>query len=402
MKKMKLSALMLALVCVFSSFAVFSIGASAADAWDGVTGNIDWYLKDPAAKEFTISTAEDLFGLSVMCFSCDASAAVNGSDKKVYYDADKNIILDKEKVTSAAGSVDFNKFLGKTVKLTADIDLNGKAFIPIGSTGSFQGFFDGQNHKVSNLYVDTPSALHKGLKTQYFYGLFAYTANGATVNNLTIENAVFDVEPASGGNHVYAGAVIGYMKGGSINGCKVNGLTVNFKPEADFAPPVNNSTKLENSLIGGAIGCTASNLSCSAVVTGFEVKSSADDAAKCHTHEMAVYGGVSDIAIVPVFTDSSVTYTDGKVVNVGEAASGGEDKPAETIVPEDDYPEFVETEKTTTQTTDKATAAATDKAEQPSDEPQNNTTTIIIIAAVAAAVVVAVIIVVVITKKKKA
>ena len=71
-------------------------------------------------------------------------------------------------------------FSGKTVKLTANLDLNNEEWTPIGKSGAaFQGTFDGQNYTVSNLTIT-------GNKSDV--GLFGFTSNGE-IKNLTVKNA---------------------------------------------------------------------------------------------------------------------------------------------------------------------------------------------------------------------
>ena len=73
-----------------------------------------------------------------------------------------------------------NNFARQTVKLMADIDLNGVKWTPIGdSTNNFQGVFDGQNHTIKNLVVS-------GYNSNV--GLFGFTTAGE-IKNLTVENA---------------------------------------------------------------------------------------------------------------------------------------------------------------------------------------------------------------------
>lgn len=72
-------------------------------------------------------------------------------------------------------------YSGATVKLAADINLNNEEWTPIGNSAhAFQGTFDGHNHVISNLSINTP-------KNSYV-GLFGFTTNGE-IKNLTVENA---------------------------------------------------------------------------------------------------------------------------------------------------------------------------------------------------------------------
>lgn len=75
-----------------------------------------------------------------------------------------------------------NTYQGKTVRLTADIDLNNEEWTPIGnSTNIFKGTFDGGNHTISNLVVNMAGKSN--------VGLFGMTTDGE-VKNLNINNAI--------------------------------------------------------------------------------------------------------------------------------------------------------------------------------------------------------------------
>ena len=66
----------------------------------------------------------------------------------------KELLAFSEKVN---GGEDFS---GKTVELTADIDLGGEGseWTPIGSSSSaFAGIFDGNNHVISGIYISSGS-----------------------------------------------------------------------------------------------------------------------------------------------------------------------------------------------------------------------------------------------------
>ncbi|MBE6571322.1 MAG: hypothetical protein E7656_03610 [Ruminococcaceae bacterium] len=97
-----------------------------------------------------------------------------------------------------------NQFLGKYVKLTADIDLASINWNPIGEKkdhGSFMGIFDGGDHTISNLYVEQAGE---------YLGLFAYTGSfieseQAVIKNLTLHN----VTVKSTNNSNYVGGLVG-------------------------------------------------------------------------------------------------------------------------------------------------------------------------------------------------
>lgn len=107
----------------------------------------------------------------------------------------------------------------KYFKLTANINLKGHEWTPIGSESlRFAGSFDGDGHVIVNLNV-------KGAGR--FAGLFGWIRNGATVKNLVIRNAsVSAVSPGSETQNpeAYSGIVAAYCAGGcTISNCKVDG-----------------------------------------------------------------------------------------------------------------------------------------------------------------------------------
>ena len=94
---------------------------------------------------------------------------------------------------------------------TADIDLVGAAFLPIGNDAvPFTGVYDGGGHSISNLSLDWSSA---------DAGLFGCLQN-ATVKNLEIKAASIE----AGAD--FAGAIAGELNGGCISGCKVDAKSV--------------------------------------------------------------------------------------------------------------------------------------------------------------------------------
>lgn len=115
-------------------------------------------------------------------------------------------------------NVQNNFYSGKTVKLTADIDLAGIDWEPIGQTGAtqFKGTFDGQNHTISNLNVDALAQTGGN----YSSGLFGWL-NAAVVKNVKVDGATVK------GNH-NVGVIGGYLEtsGCTIENCHVANAAV--------------------------------------------------------------------------------------------------------------------------------------------------------------------------------
>ena len=119
-------------------------------------------------------------------------------------------------VTSADGLMNVAELVkgGKTdinITLTADIDLTGKNWTPIGTSFSnkYTGTFDGGGHTIKGLTVTT---------YDQFVGLFGSIGNAGTVKNVMME----DVQITSNRSSGFAGGVAGYSDG-TIENCSVSG-----------------------------------------------------------------------------------------------------------------------------------------------------------------------------------
>ena len=111
-----------------------------------------------------------------------------------------------------------NGFDGKTIELENDLDLSAHYWTPVGngSSGIFQGIFDGKGYKILSLYIGTegePSTLK-------YVGLFGFVYSG-TVKNLGIENAVIYADSA--GLTTDIGILAGYNMMGTIDNCYTTG-----------------------------------------------------------------------------------------------------------------------------------------------------------------------------------
>ena len=93
---------------------------------------------------------------------------------------------------------DITLVLEKDIALSCDKDDSATHFKTIGINSPFAGTFDGNGHKISNLYVDRADKA----------GLFA-SVYGASIKNLTVEGTV--VGPSSNGSDpTGVGGIVGY------------------------------------------------------------------------------------------------------------------------------------------------------------------------------------------------
>ncbi len=171
-----------------------------------------------------------------------------------WYDPDKtDFYLDTPEKLAGFTYLGFTEgkvFKGQTIHLTADIDMEGFYWYPIGSgyNAPFTGNFDGGNHTIKNLtlYVEANSGeyamfsqatsseiknftienFHGYMKAQYgrFTGL-CYRMNTCTVENVSILNASFEVErvgTSSSALQVDAG-ISRNVYSSTIRNCRISG-----------------------------------------------------------------------------------------------------------------------------------------------------------------------------------
>ncbi len=190
--------------------------------WTGMV-DVDWYLDNPDASEYVISSPEELAGFA---------AIVNGT-------AVANV---STYAAESAATTIHDNFSGKTVKLGGNINLNDIEWTPIGRIGnsstdftySFKGNFDGQGYTVSGLVVSNEG----------WAGLFGI-AHKADMANVTINGATIF-------SNRMAGALVGQLYG-SIDNCHVKNSTIMVTPNA-VGDSYDNGDK-----VGGIVGWLGDN-----------------------------------------------------------------------------------------------------------------------------------------------
>ncbi len=195
---------------------------SCSSIWNG-TADTTWYINNK--DEFTICTAEQLAGLA---------ALVNGG----------------------------NNFMGKTIKLGADIMLNDTAswknwansapvnkWTKIGTNiKQFNGTFDGKNFVISGVYINSTS-------DDQGFGLFGYVDSKGTIKDLGVVASYIKAGVQVGGiagaikniisNSYFVGTVTGERSIGGLLGSN-HGIVINSY-SACTVTGANNS-------VGGLVG----------------------------------------------------------------------------------------------------------------------------------------------------
>ena len=199
--KKRIGSLLLILALCFTLLPTAAFAADSTAAWDG-TADTSWYTDHKTDTEYHFTTAEQLAGLAQL-------------------------------VNDKTASVSFE---GKTIYLDNDLDLSGCQWTPIGNGNNFvrhfAGTFDGQHHKIMNLYHHyTGDELVRN-------GLFGVVSDGGTLKNLL----VIDADIASNDGSLLAGILADWVNGGTVENCYTSGKIEN---------------NVGDKMVGGLIGqCT--------------------------------------------------------------------------------------------------------------------------------------------------
>ena len=218
--KKRIGSLLLILALCFTLLPTAAFAADSTAAWDG-TADTSWYTDHKTDTEYHFTTAEQLAGLAQL-------------------------------VNDKTASVSFE---GKTIYLDNDLDLSDSQWTPIGDGSNherfFAGTFDGQHHKIMNLYHHyTGDELVRN-------GLFGVVSDGGTLKNLL----VIDADIASNDGSLLAGILADWVNGGTVENCYTSGKIEN---------------NVGDKMVGGLIGqCTWST----------QVKGCGSDAAVVSTED---------------------------------------------------------------------------------------------------------------------
>lgn len=176
-------------------------------------------------------------------------------------------------------------------KLTADIDLGGEEWTPIGSENfSFQGTFDGNDCTVSGLYINKP--------VESDLGLFGVIDMGGMVKNLGVSGSIDGSEIFStvGGiagrnkgtienchnaatiaSNNMAGGIVGSVSDGSITSCynvgtviggSETGGIVGRASDGGIIQSCYNAGEVSGTKVGGIAGCTRGSFVANCYNTG--------------------------------------------------------------------------------------------------------------------------------------
>lgn len=153
----------------------------------------------------------ELAGCTIGDWADGGSETGNAEDLGYSYDSDNHTysVYTPDGLTEWAKAAQNDPSLNCT--LTADIDLTGKDWTPIGESRGYTGTFDGQGHSITGLAITTNSTGGENAV------LFGSVGSNGTVKNLQLKDVNCDVQQ----NGVAGG--IANSNYGTITACSVTG-----------------------------------------------------------------------------------------------------------------------------------------------------------------------------------
>ena len=264
-----------------SSFAATT--RATADCYWTSPGNYDtgWY-GDGTQSNYTISTAAQVAGLAVLTNGLNGVTAVN--------------------------------FTGKTITLSAFVDLSANLWTPIGTqTNQFRGTFDGGNYDGAQLSGNNVvSSLHTNDGTKNYQGLFGYTSSG-TIQNIGVVNGYVK-------GNAYVGGVVG-LANGTITNCCNTGAVGAIGIVGGIVGGANSA--ITNCCNTGAVSGTSSSIGGVAGYAAAAISSCYNTGAVSGKGSVGGVVGVADGAITSCYNTGAVSGTYdyvGGVVGKAQAA----------------------------------------------------------------------------------
>ena len=258
--------------------------------------------------------AKILFTFALVLGFNSAFAAWDGTTKEKPDEKSGFCIIDSEEklawyavVTKGDNSNNYSKC---NAKLTADLDMGGKLWTPIAAgTGDpkFEKIFDGNGHKIKNLYINGTELYKVDKKYAQNLGFVAVLGKG-TIKNLVLENVDIQASTSTGEvmqntdndhHQISVGAFVGWMSDDKslVESCMSSGII---------------STTGSGQGVGGIVG-NAMNGQISNCLSLVEIRTSGSD---------AYVGGIIGLIKKNVSVKSCV-YAGPGLVNIGSNGSVG-------------------------------------------------------------------------------
>ena len=154
-----------------------------------------------------------------------------------------------------------NAYANTYFKLLVNIDLDNKAWVPIGNgSTSFQGVFDGQGHNIINGVINNATFPGDGVYT--YLGLFGRvggTSSATVIKNLELKNFAITVSATGdlqGNRGYYIGTIVGGLfKNATVENCVVANSSISLgNKQSGNQGTLRLVNQMARIMVGGAIG----------------------------------------------------------------------------------------------------------------------------------------------------
>ena len=234
-----------------------------------------WITDDGTLVDHVVSSEKSIeMGIAA---NVEAEKTTIEADYAWYTDgADTYTISTKEELVALANLSKTMNFSGKTVKLSADIDMRKSEttvttsnftsvctlWTPIGTSSvPFAGTFDGCGYTVSGLYTNKSMGAYQGL-----FGVI----NGATVKNVNITESMFHAGAVGG---YYIGSVAGHATASTVSHVYSNAFVWAGQMSGGILGHVEGTSSVSNCHYAGTMGAWNASTTAKQIFSGVVAES---------------------------------------------------------------------------------------------------------------------------------
>ena len=276
-----------------------------------------WYIGDTkvcSTAEYSFEIDTDV-NLSVKFIKGDSMVQLSGSGTE----ADPYLISTRDHFAQ------ISKDMSAHYKVTQDINFGNASWMPI--AGAFNGYIDGDGHRLSNIRISKSAA--SSIDTDVNLGLFEVIGSGGYIYNLHFKDCQITYGEQHGGKGNISAGILCGVNYGTIDNCTFAVINVSVERAGSNIGAIcgASTSRMENCVLVslhilgcGNVGGMAGYLSSSATVVSCVVGSSIDGNSYIEldaTSRGGNAGGIVGLADGCTIRSSQTNYTDFKLTGNG-------------------------------------------------------------------------------------
>lgn len=255
----------------------FPLGARITPV-DATDPTVTWSSSDTSVIEVDANGYVKAVGAGEADVTATANNGVSDSGR-IIVESSRIPIATAEELAAVGNDVNAD------YELTADIDLSGYEWSPVGSKEApFTGSLEGNNHTVTGLTITDSSRVYSGL--------FGYLKG--TVQNMTVEGQI-NLTDSNNDRFRYAGGIAGYAQNAHIKNC-INYVTINAENR--------NTSQGTYCYAGGIAGCAADSTVIEECTNYGEVYAGALEGTRTSTYAGGITGDCINSALISECTNN--------------------------------------------------------------------------------------------------